>query len=154
MTWAIKTSEIRSNADIIMRCGCYAPTFVPPEKNEVRYLVKSPDGTEEYSVQCVRIGPELFMDKGEERPQWMQDYHVSLKLDTRLLPDSNWQKFEHIFADLRGKGPTVPVCWLPDLFAGRGRFFGFWKTQSVNARVYGHLSVVEPITVDTATDPW
>lgn len=133
----------------VYACGCSSLAKVPTELDAMAMKVsivaaRTPE-TAEFEMQFGRTcrEPSIFIEVGI-RPEWAKECHQMVHFDTRIN-GTNWKNFEAMLEPyVKRYGRLVPSCWLPDIMAGRGRFFNFWVGSVDNlGRRVGHLYVVE-----------
>lgn len=129
----------------IYGCGCTLQVTVADSMNRLLVSLEGqPTGEGVFAIELIRISPTVFLETNAVRPEWAKDHHSLVSFDITKFADANVAEFDRLFAPYREKfGPVVPQCWLPELLAGRGRFFGLWQRQRIESRKYEHLRVVD-----------
>lgn len=142
-------TKMGSITTCIYRCGCTSVLTIPDELTDVTMKVSTVEvdgSSQEFEMQLIRCSsnPSVFLEVGD-RPEFAKECHTMTPFDVRGVRGINWLAFERMAAPYRKRfGSVIPTCWLPDLMAGRGRFFGMWAGQVArDGRRIGHLYVVE-----------
>lgn len=132
---------------LVFSCGCSRIIDIPQEMDACMIKVTNLGKTEQYDIPCMRINanPSIFVEMRSTRPEWALEMHEFLPMDFRTLPGIDIKKVQAAFKSYEEfyERAVVPLCWIPDLMKGHGRFYGCY-IDSVDklGRRYGHLRVV------------
>lgn len=139
------------HATVVYYCGCLSALSIPPTMDRasiqlVKPLTALDQVGETFNVEVVRMAthPPTYVETRRERPEWAKHCHAMVAFDIRVFEHANVKRFDELFASWRERfGPYVPQCHLPDILAGRGRYYGLWAWQApVHGRQVEHLCVV------------
>lgn len=138
------------SSTVIYSCGCVVLVSIDDSLKETILTLQSPDSTEKYSMKLRRIItlPSTFIElPQEDKPEWTKYCHAMTPFDINTFPEANIRAFEDLFASYYVRfGKVVPMCWLPDLLAGYGRFYGLWPKRQTTQTSKNHLRIVPRIT--------
>lgn len=135
-------------AILIHRCGCHLSLPLPEGQDEYVIDVRGPNQVDRFKLRFRRITPDTFVDALDPTPEWARALHQMVPLDVKKLKGVTPLGMTRLMAILgpwtRAVGaPVVPMCMLPELMTGSGRFFGIWRTAEVPGVVHGHLRLID-----------
>lgn len=144
-------------AQVIYKCGCTSVLPVITEGDIGQVGLSSSDGKQwSVTVRRVAVEPPTFLEvpDGREKPEWATHCHNLVALDFNRIPEVEPEIIRPLIEPFKTEFGVdmIPLCWLPELLGGRGRFYRMWrwspplKTKTTR----GHLRVVEMHDEDEA----
>ena len=139
-------------ATLIHRCGCSIGGVTIPD-NVDEYTIEVPSQTKEvFRLRFKRTSSDVFVDARDPTPDWARGLHQMIPLDVKSLKGLTQVGLVKVLAIIspwsKAVGyPCVPICMLPELMRGSGRFYGVWRNEEIPGVQHKHLRLVQKETL-------